>query len=176
MLLCNYAEAGGFSTHKSYIKWGKIISLAGEYTCFWFLPSKLPWPVLVLSFAQWRPLLEDKVEDKNIYSSINPPRCIDNYASRRKYSQFNNLLLLLLFLFVIFNVFIYITKSSYIARSGLGKQISMTFSWRKTNKARKYLSLKNDNFLKILQNSSVHLAWYTININNKWWVQEIWEP
>ena len=34
MLLCNYAEAEGFSTHKSYIKWGEIISLAGEYTCF----------------------------------------------------------------------------------------------------------------------------------------------
>ena len=24
MLLCNCAEAGGFSTHKSYIKWGKM--------------------------------------------------------------------------------------------------------------------------------------------------------
>lgn len=36
MLLCNYAEAEGFSTHKSYIKWGEII-VAGEYTCL--IPS-----------------------------------------------------------------------------------------------------------------------------------------
>lgn len=55
----SYAEAGVFTTQKSYVKWGKRDSLAGEYTCP-NLSSELPR--LMFLFSSWRHLEEYKVE------------------------------------------------------------------------------------------------------------------